>query len=111
MKQVTKIGAVEVLEVPAGPLDAGTAPALREALVRRCVAARKVVLDLKGVTFVDSSGLGAILGGFRAMREKGGDLKLCGPARPVRILFELLRLDRVMEIHPTREAAVASFRS
>jgi anti-sigma B factor antagonist len=87
---------------------------------------RKLVVDLEGVSFIDSSGLGALVSALkqlktsrerrRAPREvpsrrpaARGDVRLAAPQRPVVALLEIIRLDRVFASHPTVEAAVASY--
>lgn len=109
MTHSEKNGNVEIIEVRSGKLDADTAPAFREAMEARCRSARKVVLDLKQVTFVDSSGLGAILASLQQLRRRGGDLRLCNLAARVRTLVKLVRLDQVIAIHGDRDQAVAAF--
>jgi anti-sigma B factor antagonist len=68
-----------------------------------------VVLDMGELSFVDSSGLGAILSFTRQLASKGGELKLCNLQKPVRALVQLVRLHRVLDILNTRDEAVAAF--
>lgn len=67
-----------------------------------------VILDMNALKFVDSSGLGALLSCLRSMNNKEGQLKLIGLTKPVRALFELVRMHRIFSIYNTREEAVAS---
>jgi anti-sigma B factor antagonist len=60
--------------------------------------------------FVDSSGLGAILSCLRQQNASGGELKLCGMLKPVRALFELVRMHRIFDMYNTREEAIMAFR-
>lgn len=69
----------------------------------------KVVFDMTSLDFVDSSGVVALMSCLRRLNERGGDLKLCGLSKPVRRLFELMRLDKVFETFPNAEKAAASF--
>ncbi len=69
----------------------------------------RVVLDLEDVTFIDSSGCGALVLLSRRVSLWGGSLKICNLQPSVRALFELLRLNRVMEVYPSRERAMAAF--
>src|ERR671929_137943 len=57
-----------------------------------------VVVNLAGVKFVDSTALAALVRSMKRCRQQGGDLHLCGLQQPVRIIFELTRLDRAIEI-------------
>jgi anti-sigma B factor antagonist len=58
---------------------------------------------------VDSSALGAILTCLRRLKEAGGDLKICGLSKSVRIIFELVRFHKIMDIYGTQEEAVNAF--
>jgi anti-sigma B factor antagonist len=71
---------------------------------------RKVVLDFSGLEWMNSTGLGAIVAASGRLRNAGGVLKLAAPNATVSHLFELNKLNLVFEIHPTVEAAVASFK-
>lgn len=84
-----------------GRLDAVTAPQLKTRL-KGLVAEghRQLVVDLVGVSFIDSSGLSALVSGFKAARELGGTLKLAGLNEQTRTAFQLSRLDRVFEFYP-----------
>jgi anti-sigma B factor antagonist len=73
--------------------------------------ASSLVIDLTGVTFIDSMGLGALLGTMKRLQEKGGQFRLVVPAGDIRRVFEMTLLDRVFEIHATRDAALAAARS
>jgi anti-sigma B factor antagonist len=66
---------------------------------------------LSRVDFVDSRGCGVILSFLKQVTANGGDLRICGVARPVRTVFELIRLQRICEIFDTKEQAVAAFQS
>ena len=68
-----------------------------------------LVVDLSAVRFADSSGLGALVSGFKNASSRNGSLKLSGLQMQVKSMFELTRLHRVFEIFPTPEEALASF--
>jgi anti-sigma B factor antagonist len=107
---VEKFDDVTVVAVQEQALDAGNADEFRRAMAPVLADARKLVLDLDKVSFVDSRGCGAILSCLKSMTEASGDLKLCRVTRPARITFDLIRLHRVCEIVDTREQALAAFR-
>lgn len=93
---------------PLGDLDMAGAPNLRQAVIREVGEGRNaLVIDLSAVTFIDSSGLGAIVGALRRIRSHDGDLVLVCPSPELRRAFELCDLDRVFEIHADIEAATA----
>jgi len=68
-----------------------------------------LVVDLQEVRFVDSSGLGSLVSGFKNASARNGNLKLSSLQPQVKSMFELTRLHRVFEIFPTPEEALASF--
>jgi len=90
-----------------GRLTMVAAPSLRTA-VEDCVAdgTPRVVVDLSPTTFVDSSGLGALVNGLKATRVAGGDLRLAGAPEQVRSVLRLTNLDRVLK--PYADVAEAS---
>lgn len=70
---------------------------------------RHLVVDLGEVSFLDSSGLGALISGLKAARLAGGDLRIaCAGAQP-RLVLELTTLDRVLHPYPTVEQAMVGF--
>lgn len=81
-----------------GRLTMVAAPALRTA-VEECVAGgtRHVVVDLSPTSFVDSSGLGALVNGLKSARVAGGDLRIAGAPEQVRSVLRLTNLDRVLK--------------
>jgi anti-sigma B factor antagonist len=71
--------------------------------------AENVILDLSNVAFVDSSGLGAILSCVRDLTASGGDLKICSVQQRVMVMFDLVRLPKIIGIHEDVDAARAAF--
>ncbi|RKY62280.1 MAG: anti-anti-sigma factor [Candidatus Latescibacterota bacterium] len=69
----------------------------------------KLVVDLSGQKFVDSSFLGALVAGLKRATAKGGDVKLVGLQPPVRSMFDLTRLSKVFDILDSEEDAIRSF--
>lgn len=66
-----------------------------------------LILDLSRVEFIDSSGLGAILGLLKRMPQ-GSELIICGPTEPVASMFKLTRMDRVFTIHKSLDEIASS---
>ncbi len=91
-----------------GELDVATAPDLKERLVDLVNEGRsRIVLDLGGVDFLDSTGLGMIVSALKRARTHGGDLRIvCTESRITR-LFEITGLDKALPLLPTVDAAVA----
>jgi anti-sigma B factor antagonist len=108
---VEKMGDVAVVAVPVSELDAGNTADFKRDMIPVLEANMKVVLDLNGLRFIDSSGLGSFLSCLRKLSAKGGDLKLCRVSKQVRAVIELVRMDRMFDILNTREEAVKAFHS
>ncbi len=107
--EVTQTGGV-TLVVPKGDLDMGTADQMKRTLTELIEKGQsKLVMDLTGVAYVDSSGLGALVAAMKQARAVGGNLKLCGLQEDVRSIFEMTRLIKVMAVHSDRQEAVASW--
>ena len=81
-----------------GEIDTQTTDELRGAVDDLDVAHRTLVLDLHGVEFVDSSGLGALLGIKKQQERAGGHLLLTRLSAPVARIIEITRMDRVFEV-------------
>ena len=103
------VGDVTVVTVNAEYLDAGNAEEFRQEIAPLLHDGLKLVLDLAPVAFVDSRGCGAILSCLKSVSGGGGDLKLCCVQKPVRTVFELIRLHRITGIYDTRDEAVKAF--
>lgn len=87
-------------------LTAAVAPRLRSAVADLVAAGRtRVVVNLAGVTFIDSSGLGALVGALKATRTAGGDLRIAAAPEQVKQVLRLTNLDRVLRVHATAEEA------
>lgn len=92
---------------PVGELDAYTVLAFRETLGE--LAQRpKVVIDLSEVPFMDSAGLGALIGGIRRAREHGGEVAVACSRPTLTRLLHTTGFDRIVPVTETLEAAVAA---
>ncbi|HEX2239524.1 MAG TPA: STAS domain-containing protein [Actinomycetota bacterium] len=97
---------------PTGDLDVYTVGSLRDAIGTLIEQeSPKVVVDLDGVPFMDSSGLGALMGGVRRLREAGGDLAICCTREQHLKLFSITGFGEGVSIAPTVEEAAAGFRN
>lgn len=107
--EVAQFGQVMVV-APRGDLDLAVADQLRGRLTELIDKGQiRVVLDLGGVAYIDSSGLGALVASMKRARGAGGDIKLCALQPDVRSIFDMTRLIKVIDVHPTRQDAVASW--
>lgn len=97
---------------PEGDLDVYTVGSLRDAIGSMIDdATPRVVVDLDGVPFMDSSGLGALMGGVRRLREAGGDLAIACTREQHLKLFTITGFGEGVSIAPTVEEAASGFRS
>ncbi|MBT2513148.1 STAS domain-containing protein [Arthrobacter sp. ISL-30] len=89
-----------------GRLNLVAASKLRE-VVAEVVAAgsSRVAVNLEETVFMDSSGLGALIGCLKAARQAGGDLRISGVQPQVKMVLELTNMDRALTPYPTAEAA------
>ena len=101
-----KVGDVTIVVLPGEQLDASNAKEFKRDVAPLLESCQKVIFDLAELRFVDSSGLGAILSCLRQLNAKGGELKLCAMSKPVRALFELVRMHKIFDIYGTKEDAL-----
>lgn len=96
-----------VVLAPQGKFNLVEAPPLK-ARVDDLVAAgqARLVVDLHAVDFIDSSGLGALVGGLKVARQQGGDLRIATPGDQVRAVLKLTNLDRILAPYATVEEAI-----
>jgi anti-sigma B factor antagonist len=95
-----------VLEV-GGEVDVYTAPQLRERLTALVEAGdRRVIVDLTKVEFLDSTGLGVLVGALRRLRVVDGELILVCPQEKLLKIFRITGLDRVFALYESVDAAV-----
>jgi anti-sigma B factor antagonist len=95
-----------------GRLDFLSASAARDEFARVVQdGTHRIVVDLGDVAFIDSSGLGSLIGGLKVARQAGGDLRLARPTEQARSVLKLTSLDRVFQAHGTIDEALAAYRS
>jgi anti-sigma B factor antagonist len=102
------LGEHTVLEV-GGEVDVYTAPRLRERLIELVDAgATSVVVDLGRVDFLDSTGLGVLVGALKRLRAAGGGLVLVCDKEPLLKIFRITALDQVFPLFATVDAATGA---
>jgi anti-sigma B factor antagonist len=103
-------GNVMVIYVREERLDAHNSDGLKTEMQRLFADGNKnILVDLKEVRFIDSSGLGALVSGFKNAISHQGSLKLSTLQPQVKSMFELTRLHRVFEIYASTPDALESF--
>ncbi len=90
-----------------GEVDVYTSPRVKQEIVDLLNAGTtKLVVDLSGVEYLDSTGLGVLIGGLKRARERDGDLKLvCDNLRILRI-FEITGLTKIFDIYRNESEAL-----
>ncbi len=97
------------LVIVAGEVDMATAGILRGTIADRIAAgSRHLVLDLAGVRFLDSTGLGVLVGARKKVDQVGGSLRIVCRGERVTGLLRLTGLSRVLTVHATRDEACAA---
>ncbi|MFO7598236.1 MAG: STAS domain-containing protein [Candidatus Desulfacyla sp.] len=100
---------VEILKLD-GRLDSFSAREMKEKVSSLSRENRvKLVIDMAGVDFIDSSGLGSLVSSLRTVNKLGGDIKISALQDQVRAVFELTRLHRIFGIYDDSTAAAMSF--
>lgn len=92
-----------------GDIDLATSPQLRKAVLHELKDLRvpRVVLNLKAVRYIDSSGVASLVEGLKASRDVGSRFVLFGLNTTVREVLQLSKLVKIFEIYEDEEQAVA----
>ncbi|HEY9828722.1 MAG TPA: STAS domain-containing protein [Stenomitos sp.] len=105
--KIEQSGKYTIIFVREERLDAHNSDELKAEINKQFENGRKdILVDLKDVRFIDSSGLGVLVSGFKNASAKQGTLKLSGLQTQVKSMFELTRLHRVFDIYPTIDEAL-----
>ena len=93
-----------------GELDLGSVPEVRRA-IRALIDEGLVnfIINLTLLDFIDSSGLGVLVGGLARVREKQGEIKIVCANRRILRVFEMTRLTQLFEIYPDEETPARDF--
>ncbi|HZQ68902.1 MAG TPA: STAS domain-containing protein [Terriglobales bacterium] len=83
---------------------------LRDTLKKLLASTRKLVLNLSGVTYIDSGGLGMLVGVYSSARSSGADIKLTGLGQKLRDVLQITKLVTVFEVYDTEQQAIAAFK-
>jgi anti-sigma B factor antagonist len=82
---------------------------LRETLKRTLATSQRIVLNLSGVSYIDSGGLGTLVGAYSSARSAGADIKLTGLGARLREVLQITKLVTVFEVYDTEQQAIAAF--
>jgi anti-sigma B factor antagonist len=86
------------------------ANALRDTLKKLLTTSKQVVLNLSGVSYIDSGGLGTLVGVYSSARAAGADIKLTGLGQRLRDVLAITKLATVFEVYDTEQQAIAAFK-
>ena len=101
-----QVGDASVLTLR-GEIDVYTAPRLRQAIIDLVDGgATNIVVDMEKVDFLDSTGLGVLVGGLKRVKVKEGSLSIVTTQDKILKIFDITGLNKVFAIHDTLEAAV-----
>ena len=104
------IGGVIVIDLD-GRITLGDGSALLRDLIRENLdqGHKKLLLNLASISYLDSTGLGELVSGYRLVKSSGGELKLLNLNKKVTDLLQVTKLYTVFDIHSDEAQAVASF--
>ena len=102
---VGEVDGVDLLTLR-GELDFASGGSLSSAFADLTSGPRRVVVDLAGLDFVDSSGVKMLIAAARAVEDEGGEFVLAAPTETVRRVFEILHLADVVTVAETRQTAL-----
>ena len=106
---VRKNGAVTVIEL-SGEVDAYTSARFREIMVETIEdGGSNLIISMVGVEYIDSSGLGALVGGLKRASERNGRIVIVCDQPQVRKVFEITGLEKVFPLFEVEAAALAAF--
>ena len=84
---------------------------LRDDLKKILSSTQRVVLDLSDVSYIDSGGLGMLVGVYSSARSAGADIKLTGLGQRLRDVLQITKLVTVFEVYDTEQQAIEAFKS
>jgi anti-sigma B factor antagonist len=107
-----QVGEVMVLDLD-GDMKIGESGSMFQRTIRRLLeeGQRKILLNLAGVEYIDSSGLGELIAGYTSLDKKDGEIKLLHLSRRVRELMVITKLLTVFDVHENESEALDSFNS
>lgn len=107
--QIQKFKNATVIRL-SGRFDSFQVAAVKQEIDAAVQRTPNVVIDLEAVNFMDSAALAALVQGMKHCRQAKGDLRVCNLQQPVKVIFELTRLDKAFTLFNSRDEAVMSFK-
>ena len=108
---IREVGPVSIVDL-SGRIALGDGSALLRKTVRDLLEGgqTRILLNLGDVNYIDSSGIGELVSGFTAVRNRSGELKLLNLTKKVNDLLQLTKLFTVFDVYSDEPTAVRSFR-
>jgi anti-sigma B factor antagonist len=105
-----EVGAVTIIDM-SGLLMLGDSCAVLRQAIRESIDQKrsKVILNLRGVTAIDSAGVAELVAAYTAMKSRDGRLKLLNPPKKICDMLELTQLSKVLDVFTEEESALRSF--
>ena len=101
-----EVSGIKIIKLKEERLDTTIAPDLKAQLLVLIAEGKKVLMNLEEVQYADSSGLGAILLGFRQARDGGGLFALCNVQKRVQAMINIAQLTNVITIYADQKEAI-----
>jgi len=107
-----EIGDVTVIDMD-GRITLGEGSSLLRDLIKEKLASghRKIVMNLSGINYIDSTGLGELVSGYRLIKSQGGELRLLNLNKKVSDLLQITKLYAIFDIYTNETQAVSGFHS
>lgn len=92
-----------------GRLDGHNLAILKKELADQLRRSNRIIIDMSQMSYIDSNGLGVLIGALKKAISRNGDIRLVNPTGKVRVLMELTRVDKVFNIYSSQDLALNSF--
>jgi anti-sigma B factor antagonist len=109
MEIITKHSNKAQILILSGRLDGKNPATFKERLAQELLVNNRIIVDLTKVKYMDSTGLGVLVGSLKKAYAEEGDIRLVNPSAEVRMLMELTRVDKVFQIYGGLEEALGSY--
>ena len=101
-----RVNGTTIVSVGVARLDVNSMDEFRQRMETIMCTGCGIVLDMGNVDVIDSSGLGVILYCMHYLKARNRRLGVCGMTRPVQLMFDLARLEKIVQVYSSRDQAV-----
>ena len=97
-------------ETTTNPRNVSEGESLSETLSElKAKGRRKVVIDMAGISLMNSSGLGSLIAGMKSLREVEGDMKLANANERIQTILKITKLNKIFKTYESKDEAISSF--